>query len=257
MRGTAFAIRLLCTLLACTVCGCATGKPRPAAGNKDTAPPATIVLFGDSTTAPRGPLAIFGALLEQELPALGYPVNVINAGVGGNSTADARARFETDVLAHNPGIVTIAFGINDAAVDVWKGATAPRLPLPKYQDNLRYFVRALKSRGATPVLLTPNPLEWTPKLLEMYGKAPYEPEREDGFNVLLNDYVQAVREIAKEENVLLVDVQSLFKKHKRRTPGQSLLLDGMHPNEYGHRLIADALLRTLTPILEGATSGSS
>lgn len=205
---------------------------------------ATLVLFGDSTTAPRGDLAIFGTLLQDLLP----DVAVVNAGVGGNSTTDARARFEQDVMARDPDVVTVAFGINDAAVDVWKGDTTPRVRIEDYRANLRYFVDTLEERGSRPILMTPNPLAWTPKLLELYGKPPYDPGSADGLNVLLTDYAEVVRNVAKEDGVALVDVWQIFKQHQALHPEESLLLDGMHPNERGHRLIAEALLKVLPSV---------
>ncbi len=225
----------------------AAGNADPAA--EESSAPA-IVLFGDSTTAPRGSLKVFGTLLGEEFADHGLSVSVINAGVGGNTTVAARERFESDVLARDPDVVTIFFGINDAAVDIWKGATTPRVSLSAYRENLTYFVETLKARGARPILLTPNRLEWTPKLRDLYGKPPYNPESDDGFNVLLDTYADVVREIAKDEHVPLVDVQRVFEQHKQREPGQPLLLDGMHPNEQGHRLIADAVLKVLVPMLD-------
>lgn len=82
--------------------------------------PYTIVAFGDSTTAPRGNLVVYSTLLQSELFAQGQPIRVVNSGVGGNTTEVARDRFERDVLAYQPDLVVVQFGINDSAVDVWK-----------------------------------------------------------------------------------------------------------------------------------------
>ena len=76
------------------------------------AEPLAMVAFGDSTTAPRAGLVVCAQLLESELRARGTEVKVINAGVPSNSTADARRRFEKDVLTQNPTLVIIQFGIN-------------------------------------------------------------------------------------------------------------------------------------------------
>ncbi|MHA7750746.1 GDSL-type esterase/lipase family protein [Paenibacillus chondroitinus] len=46
---------------------------------------------------------------------LGEEWEVINAGVPGNNTFDAIERIQTDVLSHNPDLVTVLFGANDAA----------------------------------------------------------------------------------------------------------------------------------------------
>ncbi|MCL4691568.1 MAG: SGNH/GDSL hydrolase family protein [Candidatus Hydrogenedentes bacterium] len=233
-------VLLVCAVAAAVAVG---GANEPSRANPQQG--MTIVLFGDSTTAPRGDLAIFGTLLQEHLPGAA----VVNAGVGGNSTADARLRFEQDVLAREPDVVTVAFGINDAAIDVWKGDTEPRVPIEIYRVNLRHFVETLKERGSRPILMTPNPLAWTPKLIELYGKPPYDPDDSEGFNVLLADYAEVVRNVAVEEEVPLVDVWQLFKEHQGNYPDESLLLDGMHPNARGHRLVADALLKVLPSVL--------
>lgn len=214
----------------------------------DAAGPLVIVAFGDSTTALRDTVRkVYAQWLAEELPKKGLPVQVINAGVGGNSTDLARARFAKDVLSRRPGLVIIQFGINDSAVDVWRTppATASRVPLARYEENLRYFVHTLKERGAKVILMTPNPLRWTEKTKEMYGKPPYDPIDPKGFSAPLVPYAQAVRTIAREEHVALVDVFAAVEAYGS-TQGQSvdeLLLDGMHPNDKGHRLVADLLLR--------------
>ncbi len=208
-----------------------------------------IVAFGDSTTAPRGDLRIYADILRDELPARGMPAEVFNAGVGGNSTGDGAARFQRDVLDRRPDVVILLFGINDAAADVWKGVTTPRVPVSAYRDNLAAFARALTARGARVILATPNPLAWTDKLRELYGKPPYRPDDPDGFNVLLRDYAAAARALAGDQRLALIDLFRDFEEAAREA-GRSvgdLLLDGMHPNDAGHRLMADRFLSAITP----------
>ena len=205
------------------------------------AKPVTIVAFGASTTAVRGPTKVYASVLQEEL----QNVRVINAGVPGNTTEMARKRFEQDVLMHQPQIVIIQLGINDAAVDVWKKPPAkePRVSPERYEANLRHFVQTLKSKNARVVLMTPNPLRWTPKLKEMYGKPPYQPENVDGFNAPLAPYCEAARRVAREEGAELLDMQQAFveQAQKQGVTVDSLLSDGMHPNDGGHRIEADLL----------------
>ena len=207
--------------------------------------PVTIVAFGDSTTAARGATTIYGAILPEEL----RQVRLINAGVSGNTTEMARARFEADVLSHQPRVAIIQFGINDSIVDVWKTppATQPRISLERYEANLRHFVQVLKSRNTRVFLMTPNPLRWTPKLKEVYGRLPYQPEEPDGLNTRLTSYCEVVRRVAREEGAELIDVQRAFfdQAQKRGVSVDALLLDGMHPNDQGHRIVADLLIERL------------
>lgn len=207
--------------------------------------PVTIVAFGDSTTAVRGSTKVYASVLQEE----SRNVRVVNAGVPGNTTEMGRKRFEQDVLMHQPQIAIIQFGINDSAVDVWKTppAAEPRVSLERYEANLRHFVQTLKSKNTLVVLMTSNPLRWTPKLKEMYGKPPYQPENADGFNAALAPYCEAARRVAREEGAELLDIQQAFveQAQKRGVTVDSLLSDGMHPNDAGHRIEADLLRRSI------------
>ena len=214
--------------------------------------PVTIVAFGDSTTAVRGETVIYAAILPEEL----HNVQVINAGVPGNTTEMARTRFDADVLSHQPQVAIIQFGINDSMVDVWKTppATLPRVSLERYEANLRHFVRTLKSNNTRVLLMTPNPLRWTPKLKEMYGRLPYQPDDPDGLNIRLATYCEVVRRVAREEGAELIDVQQAFfeQAQKQGVSVDKLLLDGMHPNDQGHRIVADLLIERILAVAKKA-----
>jgi lysophospholipase L1-like esterase len=209
-----------------------------------------VVAFGDSTTERRDEdgVVVYATLLEQAFAADKLPAKVVNAGKSGHTTADARARFEKDVLAHKPSLVIIQFGLNDAAVDVWKDppATESRISKIEYEKNLRYFVQTLKSQDTQVILMTPNASRWTPQFLKAYGKPPYRPDDPDGFNIIVKDYAKIVRCVAREENATLIDVYQAFQAYDTQ-PGQKtndLLVDGEHPSTKGHQLITDLLLAT-------------
>ena len=208
----------------------------------------TIVTFGDSTTAPRGPLTVYADLLRQELPQYGIAANVINSGVGGNSTADGRTRWQTAVLDHKPNITIIQFGINDSTIELYKTppATTPRLSLTQYIANIEYFINSLRQHHCQPILMTPNPMRWVPRTLELYGQPPYQPTEVDGFNVILRDYAATIRDIAKCHHTPLIDIYTTFQNYNHDgTTTADLLLDGMHPNALGHRLTATLIIATL------------
>ena len=99
--------------------------------------PGGIVMFGDSTTAARPGAVdkVYAARVNDKLESIGSSLTVHNAGIGGNTTANARARLIKDVLPYKPRIVVIQFGINDAAVDVWKKPPAKesRVSLADYE----------------------------------------------------------------------------------------------------------------------------
>ena len=92
--------------------------------------------------------------------------------------------------------------------------------------------------------MTANPLRWTEKMRAMYGKPPYVPDDIGGVDVLVKKYAELVRQDARRQKVVLVDVHAAFealeRKHGPLT--DNLLPDGMHPSSQGHRIIADLLL---------------
>ncbi len=215
----------------------------------------TIVAFGDSTTAPRTNVITYSDVIREEFKKKNLAIKVINSGVPGNTTAIAKERFEKDVLGHKPSVVIIQFGTNDAAVDVWK--TPPedksRVAIDVYEQNLRGFIAAVKARGAKVILVTPAPTRWSDKLKGMYGKPPYNPDDPDGFNVILKDYVQRMREVAGKEKVILVDLNKEYYKY-HRTNGQTmddLFLDGLHPNTKGQQMEARLLLEKIKKLKMG------
>jgi lysophospholipase L1-like esterase len=219
--------------------------------------PLVVVAFGDSTTACREGLTVYPTLLQAEWDRCQFPVQIINAGVRGDHTDRALARFETDVLAHEPQVVILRFGINDAAVDLWASppVVAPRVPLSCFRTNMTLLVDTLQARGVRPILCTPNPLAWSDETLQLYGQWPYLPEDADGFNVLLRDYVVAIQELAIARAIPLVEVDAAFRKHvsNAEPPWRDLLLDGMHPNDAGHLLTARLLLPLLNRTFTGLT----
>lgn len=221
----------------------------------------TIVAFGDSTTAPRGPLRVYAARLQQQLSTRGQNVRIINSGVGGNTTRHAMKRFKRDVLIHQPDTVIIQFGINDAAIDVWKKppATEPRVSREDFRQNLRHFVTSLRKSGAHVILMTPNPLRWTAKLKDLYGHPPYDPNEPEGFQFLLKEYASDVRQLANAMSVELVDIDQIFRTAAASADFtvDQLLLDGMHPNDDGHALITQALLTAVAIDPEGAHRSDS
>ena len=87
----------------------------PAFANPVSSDPIVVLVLGDSLTTGYGleQDESFPVQLEERLRSAGYDVNVINAGVSGDTTAGGLARIEW-ALADQPDIVIVALGANDA-----------------------------------------------------------------------------------------------------------------------------------------------
>lgn len=209
--------------------------------------PRTIVAFGDSVTRGVRPgvteYQTFRHLLQTKLRDQGKAIRVVSAGVGSSTTVDGLARMEADVLAQEPALTIIMFGLNDAAmVDGPNAArTYPRVSVEDYSANLRTMITRLREAGSKVLLCTPNPMT---RKYDFQHVGAYA-EHED-INYMLIHYVEATRQVAAEMGVPLLDVYELFMT---RPGGLDLLLDGVHPFEVGHQILADALLEQIEPML--------
>lgn len=219
--------------------------------------PESIVLLGDSTTASRpGEVKLTTSdLLDRALVKSQPKLPVLNRGVGGNTSVDGLKRLKEEVDNLKPRLVVIRFGINDAAIDLWKTppAIAPRVSLTDYEANLRAMVQLAQSHGAAVILSTSNPIRWTPKLKTLYGGAPYDVNAEDGFDrPVLSKYNDVVRKLARELNLPLADVHQSYLQYAQEhgVSVDSLLLDGMHPNDAGHKLSAEQLVPMIQQALD-------
>ncbi len=209
----------------------------------------TIVAFGDSLTR-------FGSVSDggstSSTGAYTYPyylgtnsylgTAIINAGVGGDTTGMARARFETDVLAHNPELVIICLGMNDQAMNVTSGE--PLTDLNTYRANLTYFAETLKARGCDVVFVTPNPVNTNDGY---YTTISYGLNYAGGY---LDDFCNAMREVAVAMNCTLVDInyECEFEDLDKFCAGWG---DGIHHSDYGRKRYAYYISKHLEAVYDG------
>lgn len=202
-----------------------------------------VVCLGNSTTAPRKNLREpYPERLQYMLRAQGIPARVHNAGKGGSHAgtladngfhriAHGTDRFQGDALSLKPDWLVVAFGINDSWQDKGRG-TPSRISLPRFRECLSAFVRSMDSIGGRTLILGPNPLG----------------NRYERFHTRrLDRYRRASQRVARRTGALWLDIHPVFHREVSRSgqPLDSLLLDGMHPNDRGHAIVAESLLHTI------------
>jgi lysophospholipase L1-like esterase len=208
--------------------------------------PGGIVMFGDSTTAPRGSVKVYATRVETALQSIGSSLRCSQRGHPQQHHRPGRKRLQEDVLRHKPRVVVMQFGINDSRRGCVEKPpmTEPRVSLEGFIANYRAMITETQKQGAKVILMTTNPLRWTSKLRELYGKPPYNADAEDGFEALnLTRYNDALRKLAGELKVPLVDVHAAYPAFaaKNKTTIEAMLPDGMHPGDLGHQLVAELL----------------
>jgi acyl-CoA thioesterase-1 len=180
------------------------------------APPVRLLALGDSLTAgyglPQG--QGFVPRLQAELAARGRAVQVIDAGVSGDTTAGGLARLDW-ALADNPQAAIVALGGND-------GLRA--LPPAQSRASLAAILDRLKARGI-PVLLAG--MLAPPNLGADYGR----------------EFAAVFTDLARQRPELVF--YPFFLEGVAGDPALNQP-DGIHPNERG---VAE-ILRRMLPAVE-------
>jgi lysophospholipase L1-like esterase len=218
------------------------------AGQAKAGPGATVLFQGDSITdggrhPGNDPNHIMGqdhAYIASAQFGLAHPtcpLHFVNRGVSGNTIEDLAARWESDTIALAPKVLTILVGINDAMAGNRKVEPAD------YARDYRALIR--RTRSALPGIEI---------LLGMPFLLPVGSHRADYGAELarLAPYRQAVRALARDEGLALIDYQRAFDEASRRAPADHWSWDGVHPTDAGHALMAREWLRAAAPLLAQA-----
>jgi len=193
-----------------------TPPPHPLPTTTTTAP--RVVFLGDSLSAGLG-LAeadAFPAVVQSLLQETGYFVEIVNAGVSGDTSAGGLARLDW-VLGQKADVLVVELGGNDAL----RGQS-----LENTESNLRRIVRRGRESGARVLLLGMDiPTNYGPD----YGTA------------FTDMYVR----IADEEGATLVPG---FVREVGADPAL-MQPDGLHPTAEGHRRLAEILAPYLEDVI--------
>ncbi len=211
--------RILCAAMAIlmllTATGCEDTPAEESPTVTDTRPVLdgkTLVTFGDSITA----LSTW----PQEVAAK-LNMKLVNAGIGANTTEHGIERFDRHVAAHTPDYVIVSFGSNDFNR---ANGFLPQVSVEDYTKNLESFVEKAKELGATPILMTPPFISESAS-----GGASRYPEK--SVNAALDVYVEAMRSVAADKDVILVDIHEVCETQDQST---FLSADGVHLSPVGN-----------------------
>ncbi len=209
----------------------------------------TLYIAGDSTVTdqPNEPWAGWGQMLPRFFDA---GIAVANYAESGETLRAfvGEKRLEKILDSLKTGdYLFIQFGHNDMKErDEGIGA------FTSYSDSLRAMIAAAKNAGATPVLLTPMER----RRFDANGKS----------EATLGDYPAAVRRVAREEKVPLIDLNALSTRFYQALgpegskkafvhfaantfPGQSVALrDDTHFNPYGAFQLARGVVEAIKTV---------
>lgn len=205
--------------------------------------PITIVALGDSVTHGafrEGEIdydAVYWNLLRKKINNLcNYvPVNVINAGIGGTNAATAIERIESQVLKHDPDLVTVCFGLNDV-----NGS------LEDYLNALKIIFEKCSAKTQV-VFMTPNMLNTyvasdTAEKHLQYAAQTAEMQNNGRMDLYMSEAVK----LAEKMGVTVCDCYAEWKKLSEKQDTTMLLANRInHPTKEMHALFADMLFKCI------------
>ena len=206
--------------------------------------PITIVAFGDSIThGAFGPGeidydAVYWNILKKKLNNVRnyVPINVINAGIGGTCAINSLDRLDRQVLAHNPDLVTVCFGLNDV-----NGSLAD------YTNSLKTIFEKCIEQGTDVIFMTPNMLNTyvAPDTYEQhreYAEKTAEMQNSGKMDLFMESAVR----LSEEMGITVCDCYSIWKELSKTTDTTLLLENRVnHPTREMHKLFADELFKLL------------
>jgi lysophospholipase L1-like esterase len=186
----------------------------------------TMVCIGDSLTEgtdiPTG--HTWPALVANDLG-----LDVINCGIGGDTTTGMLSRFYPEVVASKPAFVFIMGGTNDLWWN-WEVNTI--------LGNLFSMIVQARHHGIAPVIGLPIPVNVTA------ARANDISPPQGGYDRLNKKMAAMVEELirhATASEVSAIDLYHPFLTENRQVRTDLFLPDGLHPNKAGHRAIARAI----------------
>jgi acyl-CoA thioesterase-1 len=184
-----------------------TGRPR-------------VLIVGTSLTAGLGldPEDAYPSHLQRKADSSGYNLDIVNAGLSGETSAGARRRIEW-LLREPAAVVVVETGANDGL----RG-----LDIDSTRANLTAILRYTKSVLPRARLLLIQ-MEAPPNLGERYTQR----------------FRESFAAVAKAEGATLVPFLLENVAGERRLNQN----DGIHPNEEGARIVAANVWRSLEPVL--------
>jgi len=163
-------------------------------------------------------------------------VSVHVMGVSGNTTTDLLARLENETTARLSQNISNLFiyyiGVNDTKVDKISGKN--RNSIPDFVKNIQSIIHYTKSvENAEMLFILPNIIDE-----KVVAKVSEEKNSSSNFySADVEKYKLAMIKKLDENQIEYLDFYEDFTHSK-----QDLLADGLHPNDAGHKIIADKVL---------------
>lgn len=171
------------------------------------------------------------------------PIEVINAGIGGNTSKDILARFDDDVMSRNPTTIILTFGMNDSGYFEYNGKDPKTVADEKVDASYQSFVKLLEKLTARKdiekVMMASSPYDETMKNKDNYFA---------GKSKAMERIIEFQKKAASQNQWPFVDLyypmQQINLDGQKSNPEFTIIgKDRIHPGNGGHLVMAYLFLK--------------
>ncbi len=179
-----------------------------------------LLFFGNSLTAGYGldPSQAFPHLIQNKLDSLGWPYQVVNAGLSGDTSTSGKNRIDW-VLRDPVDIMVLELGANDGLRGI---------PPSEMENNLQQIIDLAQQKYPGIKIILAG-MESPPNMGQEY----------------VSEFREVFPTLAQRNNLPLIP----FLLQGVAGEPEYNLDDGIHPNEKGHQLVAENVWQVLQPEL--------
>ena len=168
-------------------------------------------------------------------------VNIVNAGISGDTAPRGLARIERDVLRHEPDLLVVCYGLNDCG--------RSEESVSRYREALRGIFEKVQDTGAELIFMTPNMMNTTlsPHVADPDFMAIAKDCADKQNSGVFDAHIDAARALCLEMGVTVCDCYRLWKRMATCGVDVTELLSNKinHPTREMNRLFSYELVKTM------------
>ncbi len=170
---------------------------------------------------------VYALQLKKRLRKYSKAIKVEIRGIASNRTYHVYDRLTKDCIDLKPDVIVMLIGVNDA----WENYVPEQYPplVRPMEPHIREIYRRIRTElPNTQILyLMPFMIDAVPE------KFP--------FHKTLDEFREKLKNIALENSAVVVDMQEVFNEAQKTISSAKLAIDGIHPTDLGHKVMADAV----------------
>lgn len=174
---------------------------------------------------------IYALQLKKIIKNYSSDIDVKIKGIASNRTYHVYDRLTKDCINLKPDVIIMLIGVNDA----WENYVPEQYPplVRPMEPHMREIYRRINTElpGTQVLYLMPFMIDAVEEKLP--------------FHVVLDEFREKLKSLATEYGACVLDLQQIFNEKQKTTDPKKLAVDGIHPTNLGHKVIADAIAEVI------------